>query len=145
MGYRETNGDHGEICVAYDGNFVGFIVNLGRADRWAAFTHKLEPIRGDYGSRGPAALACWRKSLARASHRSNSRWRAAVGGAGCLIRYPANKESTMDELKVAAATLATVRLRPETRAEEAVEIYLEILRALGRRDADIDKAVRGHS
>lgn len=50
----------------------------------------------------------------------------------------------MDELKIAAATLATARLRPETSAAEAVNIYLDILRALGRRDADIDKAVRGH-
>jgi hypothetical protein len=42
--YHQTNGERGEICVARAGNFIGFIVNLGRADRWAAYTRQLELI-----------------------------------------------------------------------------------------------------
>ncbi len=46
--YHRTNGDNGEILVEMFGNFLGFIVNFGRPDQWAAYTRELEP--GDGGS-----------------------------------------------------------------------------------------------
>ncbi len=36
--YHLTNGERGEVVVECDGNFVGFIVNLSHAGRWAVWT-----------------------------------------------------------------------------------------------------------
>jgi hypothetical protein len=55
-------GERREIVVAREGNFVEFIVNLGRADRWAAYDRRLEFIGQDYGSRAQAATACRHKT-----------------------------------------------------------------------------------
>jgi hypothetical protein len=59
FGYHKTNGDRGEICVERSGNFIGFIVNQGRVDRWAAYDRRLSAIGEGYGSRAQAATACW--------------------------------------------------------------------------------------
>ncbi len=56
--YYPTNGDRAEILVAKGDAFVGFIRNLGRADRWAAYDRNLKPLGENYGSRGQAATAC---------------------------------------------------------------------------------------
>jgi hypothetical protein len=55
--YHPTNGERGELCVDWDGNFVGCIVRHSAA-RWSAYTRTLELIGDNYGSRGQAAVAC---------------------------------------------------------------------------------------
>jgi hypothetical protein len=59
--YHKTSGDRGEICGERAGNFIGFIVNQGRADRWAAYTRPLELIGDRYGSRAQAVTACYHR------------------------------------------------------------------------------------
>jgi hypothetical protein len=61
FGYHLTNGARGEILVELKGNFIGFFVNLGRVDLWAAYNRRLELIGEGYGSRGQAATACWHR------------------------------------------------------------------------------------
>jgi hypothetical protein len=56
--YHPTHGERGEILVERAGNFIGFIVNLGRLDLWAAYDRRLKPIGEGYRSRGKAATAC---------------------------------------------------------------------------------------
>jgi hypothetical protein len=56
--YHKTNGPHGEIAIECDGQFLGFIRNLGRADRWAAYDRQLNLLGEGYGSRAQAATAC---------------------------------------------------------------------------------------
>ncbi len=66
--YHRTNGDNGEILVEMFGNFLGFIVNLGRPDQWAAYTRELELIGDGYGSgRRPRPLAFTTVSASRRS------------------------------------------------------------------------------
>lgn len=36
--YHKTDGPRGEIWVEWEGQFVGFIVSLGRAHQWGAYT-----------------------------------------------------------------------------------------------------------
>lgn len=63
--YYLTNGPRGEILIERDGAFLGFIVNLGRVDRWAAYDRGLKPLGEGYGSRAQAAMECWRDCIAR--------------------------------------------------------------------------------
>jgi hypothetical protein len=61
--HHKTNGPRGEICIEWEGQFVGFIVNLGRTGRWAAYDRSMNPLGEDYGSRGQAATACYHRSV----------------------------------------------------------------------------------
>ena len=51
-------GRAGSLVPPRAGNFIGIVVNLGRADCWAAYDRNLKPLGEDYGSRGQAATAC---------------------------------------------------------------------------------------
>jgi hypothetical protein len=57
--YYPTNGEHGEILVARADGFIGFIRNLGGADRWAAYDRSMNLLGENFGSQGQAATACW--------------------------------------------------------------------------------------
>lgn len=77
--YHRTNGENGEILVEMFGNFLGFIVNLGRPDRWAAYTRQMEPIGEGYGSEAQAATACLHDCVGKPKIRMGDILPAAVG------------------------------------------------------------------
>lgn len=63
--YHRTNGSRGEIIVERDGAFLGFVINLGRADQWASYDRNLKLLGEDYGSQAQAAMECWRDCITR--------------------------------------------------------------------------------
>jgi len=56
-------GDQPEICIEWDGAFVGFIVHLDHAGRWGAYDRRLELISDDHDAAADAAAACYNRSL----------------------------------------------------------------------------------
>jgi hypothetical protein len=56
--YHQTNGEHGEICVERAGNFIGFIMNLGRAHQWAGSGNEISGGELDRGGRGRSCCSC---------------------------------------------------------------------------------------
>jgi len=60
--FHSTNGLNGEICVDWDGFFVGFIARCGDERRWCAYTRTMEQIGDRYKSRADAATACYHRS-----------------------------------------------------------------------------------
>jgi len=61
--YHSTHGLNGEICVEWDGFFVGFIARRGEDRRWSAYTRTMARIGNRYRSRTDAATACYHDSL----------------------------------------------------------------------------------